>query len=234
VIAMNARMLKRVAARLPQQWQHELRRRHFRRQIRDGCFTTDEREFALLDTFLGPADWAVDVGANVGHYTMRMSDLVGAAGRIIALEPVSETFAILADNVRLFENGNVSLLNVAASDATACFGLAIPRFPNGLTNYYQAHLTANDHPEADGATGSFRSVLALALDELRLPTIKLVKIDAEGHELPVLLGMRELMRRDHPVLIVETGAADTIELLREFGYRTERLPGSSNVLCRFA
>ena len=64
-------------------------------------------------------------------------------------------------------------------------------------------------------------------------TVRLAKIDVEGHELPVLQGMRNLLERDHPVLIVETGAQDTVDLLSSLGYSTERLPGSSNLLCKY-
>ena len=99
---MNLGPLKRFAAMLPNSWQHELRRRHFQRQIRLGRFHTDEKEYALLDTLLGEGDWALDIGANVGHYTMRMAELVGPSGRVIALEPVPDTFSLLAANTRLF------------------------------------------------------------------------------------------------------------------------------------
>jgi len=44
--------------------------------------------------------------------------------------------------------------------------------------------------------------------------------------------MRSLLERDHPVLIVETGSDETLELIKSIGYEVERLPGSSNVLCR--
>src|SRR2546426_6450005 len=122
------RLLKRIAARLPQSLQHELRRLFFRNQIRGRRFVTDEKEYGLVQSFLGPGDWALDIGANVGHYTMRMSELVGAAGRVIAFEPVPNTFALLAANAHLFTHENVSLLNVAASDGPAEVGIDIPRF----------------------------------------------------------------------------------------------------------
>jgi len=80
--------MKRVAARCSPSTQHELRRLFFRRQIRGRAFFTDEREYGLLDTWLAQDDWVLDIGANVGHYTMRMSELVGANGRVIAIEPV--------------------------------------------------------------------------------------------------------------------------------------------------
>jgi FkbM family methyltransferase len=153
---------------------------------------------------------------------MRMAELVGASGRVIAVEPVPETFALLAANARLFAHPNVSLLNVAASDGTATVAMEIPPSAEGLNNYYQAHLVP-------GTTGL--SVLTLQIDALELPRIKLVKIGAEGHELPVLRGKRRLLERDHPVLIVETGSAETTEFLSSFDYFSERPPGSSNLLC---
>jgi hypothetical protein len=57
-------------------------------------------------------------------------------------------------------------------------------------------------------------------------------MDVEGHELPALHGMRRLVERDRPVLIVETGSQETLALLDGLGYAVERLPGSSNVLCK--
>jgi len=217
-------MLKHLAALLPLSWQHELRRLYFHQQIRRRRFVTEEQEYTLLDSFLRPGDWVLDIGANVGHYTMRMSELVGTMGRVIALEPVPDTFALLAANARLFAHANVSLLNVAASDRMAAVSIELPRFSDGLVNYYQARLTGDPAGLA---------VLALPVDALALPmTVRLAKIDVEGHELAVLQGMRRLLERDHPVLIVETGAQNTVDVLIGLGYATERLPGSSNLLCR--
>jgi len=216
-------LLKRFAAMLPISWQHELRRRHFQREIRRGHFYTDEKEYALLDTLLGQGDWALDIGANVGQYTLRMAELVGPSGRVVALEPVPDTFSLLAANARLFAHANVSVLNVAASDRVAIATMQIPRFASGLSNYYQARLSA-------GSGGL--AVLTISIDGLSLPPVRLVKIDVEGHELPALRGMRGLLARDHPVLIVETDSRETMSFLGGLDYTFERLPGSSNLLCR--
>src|SRR3989442_13286025 len=110
------RLLKRIAARLPQSLQHELRRLFFRNQIRGRRFVTDEKEYGLLQSFLGPGDWALDIGANVGHYTMRMSELVGAAGRAIAFEPGPSPFSLLAAHAHLFSHVEWLLLHHAAFD----------------------------------------------------------------------------------------------------------------------
>jgi FkbM family methyltransferase len=219
---MNA--LKKLAARLPLLWQQELKRLRNRREIERGIFVTTEPEFDILGQLVSPGDWVVDVGANIGHYTKRLSDLVGRDGRVIAVEPVPDTFALLAANAALFQFRNVTLLNVAASGETGLVGMEIPAFETGLSNYYQATVT-------ERATGL--EVMTVALDSLAIRhRVRLIKIDAEGHEPAVLRGLSKLLARDHPTLIVETGSPDTDKALGEMGYRTERLPGSPNLLCR--
>ncbi len=217
--------LKRLAARLPHRWQAELKRIHFGRQIAQDRFNTSEAEFGLLPQLLKISDWVIDVGANVGQYTKRFSDLVGPKGRVLAFEPVPATFALLAANVERFAHGNVSLFNAAVSDQLQVLGMAIPRFPTGLQNYYEAHLTTG------GEAGV--SVLTLSLDALAITQkVALIKIDAEGHEAHVLAGMRQLIDRSRPVLIIETGSAELVDDMKRRGYAVERSSGSSNVVCR--
>jgi FkbM family methyltransferase len=215
--------LKRIAARLPERWQAELKRLHFRRQIRRGAFATAEPEYARLPEFLREGDWAIDIGANIGHYTKAFSDLVGATGRVIAIEPVPETFALLAANVQLFRHRNVSLFNVAASDRLALVGMTIPRLPSGLLNNYEATLT----PSLD----SMLTVLTIPVDAFgNGPRIALIKIDAEGHEARVLDGLERLVVAHRPTLIIETGGSEIATRLGNMGYETRRLPGSPNIL----
>lgn len=217
-------MLKSLASRLPATWQAELRRLRYARQISAGRFDTDEAEYSVVGEYLRPGDWAIDVGANIGQYTKRFSDLVGPRGRVLAFEPVPTTFALLAANVGRFPNPNVSLFNVALSDRADTVGMDIPRFDTGLVNYYEAHLTAN--------AGAELTVLTLRLDALALQQpIALVKIDAEGHEESVLAGMQQLISSSRPVLIVETWSEPLVGRLRELGYAVSRREGSSNIVC---
>ena len=217
-------IFKHLAARLPDRWQAELKRLRYARQIRAGTFRTDEPEYDLLPQLVRPGDWILDVGANVGHYTRRFSELAGAQGRVIAFEPTPATFALLAANARLFAHPNVTLINAAASDRTDLAGLSIPKFDSGLVNYYEAHLAA---PE-DGLP-----VLTLAIDSLGIGRrLALVKIDAEDHEASVLAGMDKLLARDRPVLIVETGSQAVVAGLAAKGYLPEKLAGSPNFLFR--
>lgn len=216
--------MKRIAGRLSPRMQNELKRKQFAHEIRRGRFFTDEQEYEMLDDWLGPGDWALDVGANIGHYTARMSALVGPNGRVIAFEPVPETFELLAANVALQPNRNVSLINAAASDSTGVVGMQIPKFDTGLDNYYMAHLSDD---------GGDVNIMTMPVDGLDLPhTVKFVKIDAEGHELPVLKGMRALLERDRPVIVLEDNSTELASYLEALGYASERRPGSSNRIFR--
>jgi FkbM family methyltransferase len=219
------KLLKRIAATLPPVWQNELKRIYFRRQIRRDSFITPEPEYAILSTLITSGDWVIDVGANVGHYTKRFSELVGPTGRVIAFEPVPETFALLAANLQVLPKTNVTLINAAVSDKTNLVGMSVPAFDTGLRNFYQAHLS--------DAADSDLQVLTLCLNSLDLAhRITLVKIDAEGHETGVLRGMHQILIRDKPTLIVETDSREVEDSLQRIGYTPERLDGSPNVLFR--
>lgn len=221
------RWLRTLAARLPAAWQQELKRQHFGRQIRAGSFRVREPEYDLLPSIVSGGDWVLDIGANVGHYTMRLSALVGENGRVISFEPVPETFELLARHAAMAPCRNISLINAAASASAGLSKMIVPMFEDGeLRNYYRARLSAGS------PTPGFR-VLCLPIDSLAVPNpVRLIKVDTEGHELSVLHGMKRLLERDHPTLIVEDGDPEVVGFLTALGYESEKLTGSCNRLFR--
>lgn len=216
--------LKRLAARMPHRWQQTLKRHYFAQQISRARFLTDEPEYALLDQLVAPGDWVLDIGANIGHYTARLSELVGTQGRVFAFEPIPDTFEILTANATRFRHRNVTLLNVAASDTSAVASMTMPLTDSGLPDYYRAHIEAS----GDGVR-----IVCLPVDSLALPQrISLVKIDAEGTEREVLAGMTRLIERDRPTLIVEGDDPEIGARLERLGYTGTHLPESPNILYR--
>ncbi|MDZ4257160.1 MAG: FkbM family methyltransferase [Gemmatimonadales bacterium] len=219
------RLLKHAIARLPRRWQDGLRRFHYGRQIARGTFCTNEPEYLRLDTFVKSGDWVIDVGANVGHYSHRLSQLVGPTGRVMAFEPVPETFAMLTANCRRFQHQNVTLFNAAASDQVEQVGMSIPFFSNGLVNHFEAHLTPEQQSDV--------VVMALRLDSLATSQpVSFVKIDAEGHEAAVLAGMKQIIKIGRPTLVIETHSKDLEEGLMAIGYSCNRLDNSPNIVCQ--
>ncbi|MRS05669.1 FkbM family methyltransferase [bacterium] len=213
-------ILKKAAAKLPTEIQAELKRYYFWSLIRYGKFESTEPEYLILKKFLKPGDWSIDVGANVGHYSALISNLVGPNGRVIAFEPVPDTFALLSANTSRLPFKNVTLINSAVSDCTSCMGMEIPNFESGLKNYYRAHLTAD---------GGALSVLSLSVDSLCISNpIRLIKIDAEGHEYQVLFGAQRTIKNSHPLIIVEGKCKRVESLMSSLGYRYRELRNSPN------
>jgi FkbM family methyltransferase len=211
-----------VVGAMPHGVRQELRRLQYRWQLRCGRFRSPEHEYGHLSEMLRPGDWAVDVGANVGHYASRMSELVGSTGRVIALEPAPPTFEILAANSRFFAHQNVTLVNAAAGDQAGVRGMAVPDWGFGVPNYYRAHLTEY---------GAIFRVACLRIDSLDIPhRVVLMKIDVEGALTEVLRGANRLIERDRPILIVEADAAEVAAISFLRAYSAWRYPGSPNVL----
>jgi FkbM family methyltransferase len=213
--------LKRVASRFPPRVQWGMQRSRYWWQIRTGeFFEAHEAEFYRLEEWVKEGDFVIDVGANVGQYTARLSTLVGPTGRVLAFEPIPDTFELLAFNMALVGATNVSLFNAALSSQTRSVGMSIPKFDTGLSNRWGAYVTSD--------AGQL-TVMSMTLDSLSIPTrVALIKIDIEGHELQALLGMRELLTRDHPTLIVEGWSVDVQTFLSGLGYGFEQAPDSWN------
>ncbi len=216
--------IKRLAARTTNHTQNEIKKIYFRQQIKKENFFSQEPEFNNLHEMVGPGDWVIDIGANIGHYTKRLSDLVGAEGRVIAFEPFPETFSILSGNTEYFKHRNVTLMNIAVSNKNAAVDMSVPVFDTGLKNYYQAKISNNK-------LYNNTMVFTLKINDLKFPCkIKLIKIDTEGHELCAIMGALELINKDKPYMIVETYSKEVISLLTDIGYNIKKYNKSPNIV----
>jgi FkbM family methyltransferase len=215
--------LKSLVGTLPQGLQLELKRLKYRVQIGLDSFVPDEPEIREIRRLVRPGDVVVDIGANIGYYTCQLAAQVGVSGRVVALEPIADTFELLTSNIRAAGFRNVTLMNIAASSVAGLSAMDIPSYDgSGLKNFYQARI-------ADKGT---YQVLCLPLDSLSLPSpVRLVKIDAEGHDLEVLRGMERILRESRPILIIESTDTGSIpEWLKARGYTIRRAGDSPNIV----
>ena len=151
-----------------------------------------EAELGLLPEIVGAGDVTIDVGANLGLYTRRLSQL---SRKVHAFEPSKA----MADVLRRSSAGNVTVHETALSDADGDAELRIPRDGTHLS-----HGLASLEPEAVAG----REVVATRVHRTRLDSaiheaVAFVKIDVEGHELNVLRGASGLIERCRPVFLVE-------------------------------
>jgi FkbM family methyltransferase len=146
---------------------------------------------------LKPGMTFIDVGANIGYFTVLASRLVGPEGRVIAFEPYSENCRLILLSLNKNRLGNVTLHPIGLSNQT---GLA----------FFSTHLGTNG-----GFISSTESTLldpnctvipTMRLDDLLANTpVNFLKMDAEGAEGMIVTGARKLIERNHPIITSEFG-----------------------------
>jgi FkbM family methyltransferase len=154
-----------------------------------GVLRCIERELKPGDTFL-------DIGANIGFFTLNAARLVGARGRVISIEPSQRAAAKLLANVLANHVTNVLVLTIGAADVSKLEMLNIAREDNAGASAMRPIL---------GAIGCERIAVARMDDVLEtldiVPTV--IKIDIEGAEFAALIGLTRTLSAHHPAIIVE-------------------------------
>ncbi len=203
---------------LPGSTQNLLRKKYFLSQIKHNAFKSAETEWAVLDRWVRPGDICIDIGANIGRYTLKLSKLVGPTGLVISMEPFTRSFETLAYFIHELKISNVTLLNVAASDEPQLISLMADK---GRPNReYLFETNTRTHTTTLTSNGD-ELKLGMKVDAINLPNkIRLVKIDVEGNEFNVIKGMLETIKRDHPVLIIENNDESLVKYLEDLGYET--------------
>lgn len=154
-----------------------------------------EPELHYIQKFVRPGDVFVDVGANIGLFTLKMAP---SAARIVAVEPGEAAGTQLAANIALNGFSNVSVVRKALSDAPGRAAL----FHNPLGDDPQAFSLLSDGSDA-GSESVELTTLDLLVAEQGLPRVDCIKIDVEGAEGQVLAGARQTLERDRPTVIFE-------------------------------
>jgi len=154
----------------------------------------------FISAGLKSGDGFLDVGANVGYFSVLAARSVGHDGRVIAVEPSPNVFALLEETIRLnAPECAVQCINAAAArDVGSLAVYAGPSHNVGLTT-----TVAERGFELEGVVAS------APLDTLVPPEdraqLRMIKIDVEGREPDVLQGMSDVVR----------GSRDDLEILVE-------------------
>jgi len=200
----------------------QLRFRRYRRR-------KEAAEIAFMQSLSLKGRTVIDIGANKGVYCYWLSRATGRNGRVLAFEPQPELEAHLADVVSTFSLGNVVLAPCALSSQA------------GEVSLYRRNAGAGDASfEAMPGSECIR-VRCTTLDayatQTGLDEVAFIKCDVEGHELEVMRGAEQLLRRCMPVLQVEchhreAAQGDLFEFLSSVGYSGFFLHDGRRIPCR--
>jgi FkbM family methyltransferase len=196
----------------------------------------EEATTQLFRQLLQPGMVVVDVGANVGYFSLLSADQVGPTGMVYAFEPEPVNHSLLQKNIDLNAYSNILAMQMAVSNTSGCIEFFLSELDSGSHSIYQ-----------EGARGvaDKLSVTSTTLDsfleELGWPNIDLVKIDVEGAELAVLEGMESSIQRSScltlileycPFLLQSAGLnpSDLLDKLTSLGFQTHIIDDKNGVL----
>jgi FkbM family methyltransferase len=166
-------------------------------------------------------DWTcIDIGANIGYFSLLMGRLVGPTGQIYAVEPTPSTYKMLVENIQLNSLSNTRHEQLALSDHNGSLQFHIG--PPG----YEVYNSAGEitHPAAMDQVFKAITVPCETLDNYcsrqKIKRVHLIKIDVEGDELSVLRGMDDTMKTNPEMILVVEFADQTTA---GFGYQAREI-----------
>jgi len=181
-----------------------------------------------LRKLVKPGDVVLDIGANIGAHTLGLASSVGFTGRVFAFEPADFAFAKLKANLALNPELNARTcprqILLSASSAE----------PPEVEVYASWPLESKGsvHPKHRGMLVTTKGAVVDTLDSFvereGIERLNLIKIDVDGHELPVLQGGLAVLKKFRPILLMELSPyvqrehhhdfAKFVALLREADY----------------
>lgn len=148
----------------------------------------------LVRAKIAAGDVVLDIGANIGYYTLIFAKCVGPQGRVVAFEPEPGNFSLLQENVAANGYRNVSLFRLAVSDRAGRARLYLDGENAGDSRMYDSH---DGRPSVDVETVRLDDHLGSSLGR-----IDLIKMDIQGAEPAALRGMLGLLEKHRGVKLV--------------------------------
>lgn len=163
------------------------------------------KECEYLSSSLKEGDYFVDIGANIGLYSLLASDLVGKTGKVISFEPTPEIFRRFIDNIHLNQFTNIDAFNIGLSDLPGSLEL------NVLSNGFDAwnSFASLNNLGSDSKMQVDVSTLDIELSRYDKSKIRVMKMDVEGWEKFVLKGGNDFFTNYSPEVMVEFTEANT-------------------------
>jgi FkbM family methyltransferase len=190
---------------------------------------------SVIRRILKEGDVFLDIGANIGYFTMLASSLVKANGKVIAFEPNPQNLQLIYSSLIQSHVQNVAVYPYAVSDVAAILRFTTVGSNGGVVT------------EKSKGTRHHLLVPAVVLDEILKNELKidLIKIDIEAHEPSAIKGMEGMISKLRPKIITEffpwamqinnlEPPVAYLEQLIAFGYGLSVIEPSGNCLGLFS
>jgi len=173
----------------------------------------------ILKTNLKTGMVCLDIGSNIGYYTLLESKIVGDQGNVIAIEPSPINFRYLQKNLQLQNTKNVEAYNFAAGNSDGKIRFFISNKSNRSRTIAPSEVVSTSKNENIIEVPVKR--LDIFLEEKGLNKLDFLRMDVEGFELNVYEGIRKTVRKFKPIIQIEVhkkflGYENTKKILENF------------------
>jgi FkbM family methyltransferase len=168
-------------------------------QIIRNSLKDDQAEFAIIKSLLHKNSIALDIGSNIGVYSVNMAQY---CKKVYAIEPILETYCGLLHIIKKMKYDNIVPVYSAVSKDNGFVNMVIPVNSNGVKMFYRSHISDSDKSQSNIS----QEVMSIKLDDLFLSQtqdISFVKCDTEGHELLSLQGAAKIVNSGFSAWLVE-------------------------------
>lgn len=178
-------------------------------------------ELFYLKEIVKPNDVCIDIGANVGYYSIFLSKIVGRSGKVYAIEPIPLFAEIWKKNVKRSKINNLELYNYALGGTEENVKMGIPEV-NGVLHHGMTKIVSTREEKYI----KYFEVEMKVPDNLfsNLPKLDFIKCDVEGYESEVFSNMVNTIRKFKPVIQSELSGNENrlkvISILKNIGYNT--------------
>lgn len=168
-------------------------------------------ETQIFKKVVQPGMTVVDIGANIGYYTLQFSTWVGPQGRVWAFEPEPRNHRILSDVIADNKITNVDIFPVAISNEAGSHKLFVSGENQGDHRFYDP---TGDRPSIEIPTARLDDFFS---GENR--RVDVIKMDIQGSEYAALLGMQETIKQNPQIIIVSEFSP---KILRDQGVAADK------------
>ncbi|MHA1381251.1 MAG: FkbM family methyltransferase [Candidatus Helarchaeota archaeon] len=196
----------------------------------------EKYETVLFKKLIKPGMVVIDIGANIGYYSLIAAKLVGSKSKVYAFEPEPRNYRLLVKNIKINSYNNIIPIQKAASNKQGKTKLFTDKGNLGNPSFSEDNIS-----EKEG----FVNVKTITLDEFFENlvidnNIIFIKIDAQGAEGLILEGAERLLKNNNLIIIMEfwpyglknlgTNPTKLLNKLYEYGFKIKHIDEQNQCL----
>lgn len=181
-------------------------------------------ETSIFNLIIKPGDTCLDVGGNIGYYSLNFAKACEVDGKVYTFEPVERNILVIKLSILLNKFSNIEVVSAAVSDADGEVSLIVPEGDSAYA-YIAQSMDANSSCVNSITLDNF-------VDIKNIKKVAVLKVDVEGAEMKVLTGASKLLSDQAKcpnVVMVElanyflnrfqSSVGQVVDYMASFGYK---------------